>query len=179
MLLISNKSLAVAEMGDRGHNRHGPKSGRRLLCPFRGGGAGSPSNIMWPALKSTAVPYQVASSSIQPFGHNRHGPKTGGAMLPFWGGGAGPRSNIMSLEAYLPTTWHLDPSSHLATTDMGQNWRTPPPFWGGGGGSPSNTMWPGPRPTCTPSFIWIRPTVWPQYTKVTDRIDRTDNGSIA
>jgi len=23
------------------------------------------------------------------------------------------------------------------------------PLWGGGAGSPSNTMWPGPRPTCT------------------------------
>jgi len=39
-----NKSSAVAEMNDRGHNRHGPKRGG-LLCPFRGG-AGSPSNTM-------------------------------------------------------------------------------------------------------------------------------------
>jgi len=30
-------------------------------------------------------------------------------------------------------------------------------------------MWPGPRPTCMPSFILIRPTVWPQYTNVTDK----------
>jgi len=30
-----NKSSAVAEMGDRGHNRHGPKRGGPL-CPFRG-----------------------------------------------------------------------------------------------------------------------------------------------
>jgi len=28
------KSSAVAEMGDRGHNRHGPKRGE-VLCPFR------------------------------------------------------------------------------------------------------------------------------------------------
>jgi len=41
--------------------------------------------------------------------------------------------------------------------------------------APSNTMWPGPRPTCMPSFISIRPTVWPQYTNVRDRqTDRTD-----
>ena len=39
----------------------------------------------------------------------------------------------------------------------------------GGAGFPPNTMWPGPRPTCMPSFILIRPTVWPQYTNVTDR----------
>jgi len=41
-------------------------------------------------------------------------------------------------------------------------------------------------PTCMPSFILIRETVWPQYTNVTDRTDRhtgqtdrTDNGPIA
>jgi len=48
-------------------------------------------------------------------------------------------------------------------------------FRGGGDRSPPNTMWPGPRPTCMPSFILIRPTVWPQYTNVTDRqTNRTD-----
>jgi len=46
---------------------------------------------------------------------------------------------------------------------------------GRGAGSPSNTMWRGPRPTCMPSFILIRPTVWPQYTNVTDKqTDRQD-----
>ena len=38
-------------------------------------------------------------------------------------------------------------------------------------GSPSSTMWPVPRPTSMPSFILIHPTVWPQYTNVTDRQD--------
>ena len=53
------------------------------------------------------------------------------------------------------------------------------PLWGGGElGPPSNTMWPGPRPASIPSGILIHPTVWPQYTNVTDR-DRTDNGLIA
>jgi len=33
-------------------------------------------------------------------------------------------------------------------------------------------MWPGPRPTCKPSFILIHPTVWPQYQR--HRQDRTD-----
>jgi len=32
---ILYKSSAIAEMGDRGHNRYGPKI-ERLLCPFRG-----------------------------------------------------------------------------------------------------------------------------------------------
>ena len=62
-----------------------------------------------------------------------------------------------------------DPSSRLATIDMGRKLGAPPPFWGGGSGSPSNTMWPGVRRTCTPSFILIHPTVWLQYTRQTDR----------
>ena len=87
-------------------------------------------------------------------------------------------------KAYLHTKWHLNPSSYLATTDMGQKLGLCP-FGGGEAGSPFNTMFPGPRPTCMPSFISIHPTVWPQYTNVTDRQDRTgqtytqDNGSIA
>jgi len=32
----NNKSSAVAEMGDRDRNRHGPKRGGGLLFPFRG-----------------------------------------------------------------------------------------------------------------------------------------------
>jgi len=66
----------------------------------------------------------------------------------------------------------------LAATDMSENrgWGCAP-FWGAG--SPSNTMWPGPRPTSVPSGVLIHPTVWPQYTNVTDKTDRTDNGPIA
>jgi len=57
---------------------------------------------------------------------------------------------------------------------------SPSPFRGGGAGSPPNTMWPGPRPTCTPSFMLIHPTVWPQYTNSlqTDRHDRTDRTTV-
>jgi len=33
-------------------------------------------------------------------------------------------------------------------------------------------MWPGLSPTSIPSGILIHPTVWPQYTNVTDRQDR-------
>ena len=33
---LSYNSSAVAEMGDRVQNRHGPKRGGGLLCPFRG-----------------------------------------------------------------------------------------------------------------------------------------------
>jgi len=73
-------------------------------------------------------------------------------------------------ETYLHTKWHLSPSSHSATTDMARKLGGCAHFIGGwGAGSQSNTMWSGPRPTCMPSFILIRPTVWPQYTNVTDR----------
>jgi len=87
-----------------------------------------------------------------------------------------PSNTVAWADAYRHTKWHLDLSSHLATTDMGRKLGALP-LWGGGGGSPSNTMWPGTRPTCMPSFIFIHLTVWPQYTNVRDKqTDRqTDN----
>jgi len=66
-------SSAVAEMGDRGHDIHGPKTG----------GAAVPlSRELGPRLVQCVIgrglpPYQAASSSMQPFGHNRHKPKLG------------------------------------------------------------------------------------------------------
>ena len=56
-------------MGDRGHNRRRPKGGGAVPLTWS---AGNPSNTMWPARRSI-LPYQVASSSIQPFGHNSIG----------------------------------------------------------------------------------------------------------
>jgi len=44
---------------------------------------------------------------------------------------------------------------------------------------PSNTVWPGPRPTSVASGILIDPTVGLQYTNVTERTDRQDNGLVA
>jgi len=72
---IADKSSAVAEIGDRGHNRHGPIRGGAAVPLSRGRELG-------PRLKQRGLgqglpPYQVASSSIEPFGHNRHEPKTG------------------------------------------------------------------------------------------------------
>jgi len=64
--LKTNKISAVAEMGDHGHNRHGLKEGR-VLCPFRGALG---TRLIQCGLRGGLLPYQVASSSIQPFGHN-------------------------------------------------------------------------------------------------------------
>jgi len=60
-----HKSSAVAEMGDRGHNRHRPKGGG-VLCPFR---VALGTRLIQCGLRGGLLPYQVASSSIQPFGH--------------------------------------------------------------------------------------------------------------
>jgi len=62
-------------------------------------------------------------------------------------------------EVYLRTKWHLDPSSRLATTDIGRKLGVVPPF--GGTWIPT----PGPRPTTVPSGILIYLTVWPQQTR--------------
>ena len=84
------------------------------LCPFGGG--------VCPHLRQCGQgrglpPYQVASSSIQPFGHNRHRPKIGGLPFPFLGGGSlVPHvTSVTWSEAYPRSKWHLDPCSRLAT----------------------------------------------------------------
>jgi len=157
-----------------GHNRNEPKIGG--LCPLGEGELGT--HLAQCGLDGSPPPCQVPSWSIQPFGHNRRGPKIGGSAL-FFGRGLDPHTTQCHLgRAYLPTKWHLDPSSHVATTDMGQKLGGLCPFGGGGAGSPSNAMWPGPRPTCMPSFILIHPTVWPQCTNVTDRTDKQWSDSI-
>jgi len=56
-LYLHNKSSAVAEMGDRDHNRHGPKRGGGAVPLLRT--AGNLSNTMWPAPLSTSVPSGV------------------------------------------------------------------------------------------------------------------------
>ena len=89
-------------------------------------------------------------------------------------GAAVPLSRCDLGRGLLPyTKWRLDPSSRLATIDMGRKLGAVL-LWGGGPGFPSSTMWPGPRPTGVPSFILICPTVWPQCTNVTDRTGQTD-----
>jgi len=67
-------------------------------------------------------PYQVAFWSIQPFGHNRHRPKFRGCCSRYVE--AGFPSNTMwsgpTGTSIVHTKWHVDPSSHLTTIDMGQ-----------------------------------------------------------
>jgi len=56
-LIISYKSSAVAEIGDRGHNRHGSKRGG-LLFPFHRG-ARSPSNTTSTGPRFTSLPSDI------------------------------------------------------------------------------------------------------------------------
>jgi len=102
-------------MGDRGHNRHGPKRREGCCAPFAG--------ELGPRLTQCGLGrglrlYQVASSSIHPFGHNRHGPKLGGGVPFFWGEVDPIEHKVAWDEAYLHTRWHLSPSSRLVTTDI-------------------------------------------------------------
>jgi len=78
------------------------------------------------------LPYQVASSSIQPFAHSRHGPKIGwGGYAVFSGGSCVPiEHKVAWADAYLHTKWHHRASSRLATTDLAENWGLCP-FRGG------------------------------------------------
>ena len=80
-------------MGDRGHNRHGPKRRGAAMPLSRELGL----RLLQCGLGRGLLPYQEASSSIQPFGHNRHGPKIGGLHPLLRGGGAGTSYNTMSL----------------------------------------------------------------------------------
>jgi len=80
--------------------------------------------------------------------------KIGGGSAPFGTGSSVPmQHNATWAEAYLRTKWHLDPSSRLATRDMGRKLGGSALFWGGGTGSPSNTMSLGSRPTSIPSGV--------------------------
>ena len=154
---ISYKSSA----GQRKHIGQRPMFYHWTTQPHREGGAGSSSNTKSPGPRST--------STI-----NMGWKKIGRAPPPFWGGVAGPyliQSGLgRGLAPYQVVSWSMQPfGCNRYGLKIGGV-----PLWGRGAGSRSNTMWPGLRPTCTPSFILIRPTVWPQCTNVTDREkDRT------
>jgi len=102
-------------MGDRGHNRHGPKTGGGLLCPVRGELI---PRIIQCGLGRGLLLYHLLSSSIQPFGHNRHEPKTAQTtflwmetQLPFPKRGRSPLPNFRPMPIVAKrldgSRWHL------------------------------------------------------------------------
>jgi len=98
------------------------------------------------------------------------------------------------VKAYLHTKWHLDPSSCLAQYTWVRNWGLclllglgnwfPIEQCCSGWGLPSYRVAScdlaatdmgrklgavaRARPTGLPSFVWIHPTIWPQYSNVKD-----------
>ena len=149
-----------------GHNRHRPKMGG--CAPFWWKSS-IPSNTKSLGPRTTSVSSGILiHPTVWP---QRTLAENWGWLCPLFGDELGPPLIQSRLaKAYLHTKWHLNPSSRLATTDMGRKVGLCP-F--GGAGSRSNTMCPGPRPNCMSSFILIRSTVWPQYTKVADRTRHT------
>jgi len=152
------------------------------LCPIFWGEAGSQSSTVWPGLRPTSIP---SGSLIQ------------SALWPLltWAESWGlcPLFGERELDLHLTqcrlsrglppcqvTSWSIQLFGHNRYGPIIGGLRLCP-FAGGGTRSPPNTMWPLPRLTHTPSFILIRPTVWPQYTNVTDRqtgqTDRTGQRS--
>jgi len=78
------------------------------------------------------------------------------------------------LPPYQVASWFIQPFGY---NRYGPKIGGSAPLWERGAGS-HLTQWPGLRPTCVPSFILIRRTVWPQCTNVTDRTDRQRIDSI-
>ena len=76
--------------------------------------------------------------------------------------------HIMMAFSYSVPSFKLDQK-----IDRPRPFRIFAPFWGGAPGFPFNTVSLGLRPTSLPSGILIHPAIWPQYTNVTDRTDRT------
>jgi len=139
--------------------------GRKLGgCVPYGGEAGSACNTMWPGPRPTFIPSGIlihpAVCPQQTWAEN-------------WRRGSAPwgewewvriKHKVARAEAYLRTKWHLDPSSSLATIDMGRKFGAHRPLFGEERtGSPSNTMSLWPWPTSLPSGVLILPAIWPQH----------------
>jgi len=128
------------------------------LCPLFFGGGELGSRVTQCRLGRRLASYQCIL--IHPAVWPQYIDRNLGVLLshtPFGG-----RSNtVVWAEAYLRTKWHIDPTSHLAST-WAENWGRCAP-WVGGSGSPSNTMWPGSSPTSVPSYILLHAALWRQY----------------
>ena len=87
-------------------------------CASFGWGSWVLSNTMWPRSRPTSVP---SGNFMHPAVWPQYmGQKVVGYCPPFLGVMGPHVNNVAWAEAYLCTKWHLDPTSHLATTDMGR-----------------------------------------------------------
>jgi len=164
-ILSPKKRSAVAEMGDRGHNRHGPKRGG---CCARFAGEQLGPRLTQYGLRRGLLPYQVAPSPTQPFGHNRHQPKTGG-YAPFRG--AATPSNTTSPGPRFTSV----PCGILIHPEFGHNRHGPKIrmgctfFLGGGAVCPSNPKSHGPT---AEAYLYTKSHLSPYSHLVTTDIGR-------
>ena len=111
----SNKSSEVAEMGDHGHNRHGPKIASR--CALSLGAAGSPSNTMSSGPRPTSM---QSGTLVHPAIWPQLTCAKSWGCAPFGQGDMSPYLTQCCLGRGLPLyKWYRDANSHWATTDMG------------------------------------------------------------
>jgi len=107
-------------MGDRGHNRHGPKRGG-CCAPF----AESWDPVYTMCSMAWAEVYFRMKWRLYPSSRLAAidmGQKLGGVVMPFSGGSwVHIEHKVPWAEAYLHANWHLSPSSRLVTTDIGRN----------------------------------------------------------
>ena len=152
-----------------------PKSGGRAVVPLSvGSWVPIERNVTWVEAYLRIKWYPGAFSRLATIHMGR---KVGGGAVHLSGGSwVSVLDNVAWAEAYLRRTkWHLDPSSHGHNRHRPNSGGLLCPLFGvglllcEGAGSPSKTMWHRPRRTSIPSGILIHPTVWPQYTNVTDR----------
>ena len=113
------KSSTVAEVGDRYHNRHGPKRWGWVLCPFRAEVGPHLNNVAW------AEVYFRTKWRLHPSSHLatlNTGQKLGGSGCALCSGGSWVpiTHKVAWAEAYLHTKCYLSPSSLLATRDIGR-----------------------------------------------------------
>jgi len=131
-------------------------------CALFSGGSSVPSNTKSPGLRPTSIPSGILMHpAVWP---QYKWAENWGRLCPppFWGEELGPHLAQCGVDIHAKC--HLDPSSRLATVDMGQKlWRGLCRLFGEGrAGSPSNTKSTGLRPTFVPSGILIHAAVWPQ-----------------
>ena len=142
-----------------------------LRSPFWGGGAGSQFNTKSPGPRPSSIPSDIlihAAIWPQQIWAENWG------LCPFGEGELGPHLTPSRLDPGLP----LYQVASQSMQPFGHN-RYGPKIGGcaplgRGAVSSSDTVWPRPGPICVPSFIFIHPTAWLQYTDVTDRTDRQD-----
>ena len=133
-----NKSSAVADMGNHGHNIHEPKRGGGVLCPFRGALG---TRRMQCGLRRCLLPYQWRLHPSNRLATINMGQKLGVGGCAFFCGGTGSPSNTKLL-GQRPTSIQSGTLVHPAIwpqRTLAYNWGRCP-FRGGGAGSPSNTM---------------------------------------